>query len=137
MDSVKIIKELEKNPSPYIRIYCLKKVGNDGGGDSVREAIISCLRHDADPIVRHEAAFWLGELGDPKATEALAAALMNDRSPIVRHECAEALGWIPTEASKNALQKALDDADEVVRKTAKISLDIHQHPREVWEKSLL
>ena len=136
MEIQQIMRILLEDPDPYIRIYCLKRLGQEGGGDSVREAIISCLRSDSDPIVRHEAAFWLGEMGDPEATQALAEAAVKDTSPLVRHECVEALGWIPTEASKKALQKALQDRDEAVRKTAEISLDIHRNPREKWESQI-
>ncbi|MBI4021465.1 MAG: HEAT repeat domain-containing protein [Candidatus Aenigmarchaeota archaeon] len=118
------------------RIYALKLLGSEGGSDRVRQAIIAALHHDPDPIVRHEAAFWLGELGDPEATDALAHALRNDPASIVRHEAAEALGWIPTTASRRALEAALQDPDQVVRKTAQISLSIHEHPRERWERRL-
>ena len=131
----KIISVLESGP-PHERIYALKKLGAEGGTDEKRAAIIRCLKQDPDPVVRHEAAFWLGELGDKDATDALADAALHDRSPLVRHESVEALGWIPTTASRNALEKALNDGDENVRNTAVISLNIHKHPREQWEKSL-
>lgn len=134
MDVAAVTKELREG-DPYVRIYALKALGQEGGSQA-REAIVRCLKEDPDPVVRHEAAFWLGEMGDPEATQALAETAAQDRDPVVRHECVEALGWIPTEPSRAAIERALEDQDEVVRLTAKISLAIHRHPREDWEKRI-
>ena len=132
----KVIGLLQQSSSPHIRLYCLKLLGREGGGETVRQALISALQHDESPVVRHEAAFWLGELGDREATAALAHASQRDPAPLVRHESLEALGWIPTEESRAALETALHDPDETVRKTAAISLAIHREPRDRWEASL-
>jgi deoxyhypusine monooxygenase len=111
----------------FRRIYALRALAKGGSSTRITD-LIRVLTEDPEPVVRHEAAFWLGEVGTSQAVDALIHALQNDNSPLVRHESAEALGWIPTEQSRQALQKALADPDETVRNTARISLDIHANP---------
>lgn len=65
MEVERVIRELKGSQDPHIRICCLKVLGGEGRGERERQAIFSCLQEGPDPIVRHEAAFWLGGDGGP------------------------------------------------------------------------
>lgn len=94
----------------------------DISSESAIDEISMVLKTDAEPLVRHEAAFSLGQLGFARAIESLIYAVRSDPSFFVRHEAAIALGVIGSENSRNALNEALDDGNEEVRKSAKIAL---------------
>jgi hypothetical protein len=86
------------------------------------------LLEDVNPVVRHEAAFVLGELretgriGDELGRSALQTAAIADPSPIVRHEAAESVYCFRGESVDAVLQKLLHDETEDVRLTAAMSL---------------
>ena len=94
----------------------------DVAGEDAVDDISNVLRSDKDPLVRHEAAFSLGQLGFTNALTALSVALSSDSSFFVRHEAAIALGVIGSESAKEALDKALGDGSEEVRESANIAL---------------
>jgi HEAT repeat protein len=90
--------------------------------------LVSILMHDSDPIVRHEAAFVLGDfrstglIDDGVGSVALCNAARNDRSAVVRHEAIEALQWFSGPEVDATLAWGLKDEVEDVRLTAAISL---------------
>jgi len=92
------------------------------GGEKSIPALADVLLHDPDPLVRHEAAFSLGQIGLSEGNVALGEAVINDKDPIVRHESAAALGSVGSAESEGVLTKALEDTDEMVRNSAKASL---------------
>ena len=94
----------------------------DISSESVVNEISMVLKTDTEPLVRHEAAFSLGQLGFASAIESLIYAVKSDPSFFVRHEAAIALGVIGSEGARNALNEALNDSSEEVRKSAKIAL---------------
>jgi deoxyhypusine monooxygenase len=94
----------------------------DISSESVVNEISMVLKTDSEPLVRHEAAFSLGQLGFASAIESLIYAVKSDPSFFVRHEAAIALGVIGSEGARNALNEALSDGSEEVRKSAKIAL---------------
>lgn len=83
---------------------------------------------DDNQIVRHEAAFVLGELRETgRIAEGVgAAALLKaatcDKSPVVRHEAAEAIYCFNSASVDQILTQLLCDEVEDVRVTAAISL---------------
>ena len=85
-------------------------------------ALSDVLFHDPDPLVRHEAAFSLGQIGLSSAVKALEKAATTDRDPIVRHEAAAALGSIGNPSAESALRKALSDKEAIVSNSARASL---------------
>lgn len=91
-----------------------------------REEAISGLEevliHDACPVVRHEAAFYLGALGAKEALKVLIDAMLRDPDPLVRHEAAEALGDMKAEEARGELYLAVRDGCEAVKRTATIAL---------------
>ncbi len=127
------LKELEallRDPMTpaHRRIYACQELMHLGTSGAVA-LLGQVLREDPDPVVRHEAAFVLGELADPAGVAALAEAAEGDASALVRHEAAEALGWIATPESQRALRLALKDPVSEVVRTAEISLAMHREPR--------
>jgi deoxyhypusine monooxygenase len=80
------------------------------------------LKSDINPLVRHEAAFSLGQLGFTAGIQALADAVRSDPSLFVRHEAAIALGVIGSESARKTLNEALDDESEEVRESALVAL---------------
>jgi HEAT repeat protein len=87
---------------------------------------------DPDPVVRHEAAFALGELrrsgeiGDAAGRNSLCNAALNDKSILVRHEAAEALYCFGGPQVDAVLQQLLDDQSDDIKSTAAISISWRQ-----------
>ncbi len=94
----------------------------DIGGEDKVPYIAKILKNDSNELVRHEAAFSLGQMGYSSGVEALEDATKNDSSMFVRHEAAIALGVIGSQKSKQTLEQALDDPDAAVRESAVVAL---------------
>ncbi|MDF2727954.1 MAG: putative repeat-containing lyase [Nitrososphaera sp.] len=86
------------------------------------EPIGKVLKYDNNALVRHEAAFSLGQLGYRTGIPALAHAVSSDSSFFVRHEAAVALGVIGSEEARETLSEALKDESEEVRESAVVAL---------------
>jgi deoxyhypusine monooxygenase len=80
------------------------------------------LKLDNNALVRHEAAFSLGQLGLSSGIGALSDAVRSDPSFFVRHEAAVALGVIGSEDARKTLDGALSDENEEVRESAMVAL---------------
>ena len=91
------------------------------GGNAV-EPIGKVLKYDKNALVRHEAAFSLGQLGYRSGIPSLADAVRSDSSFFVRHEAAVALGVIGSEEARKTLSEALKDESEEVRESALVAL---------------
>ena len=94
----------------------------DFGGEDKIPHISKVLKNDPNELVRHEAAFSLGQMGHASGIKALEDATKNDSSMFVRHEAAIALGVVGTQEAKETLEKALNDPDEPVRDSAVVAL---------------
>ena len=94
----------------------------DFGGEDKVPHIARVLRNDGNELVRHEAAFSLGQMCYSSSVLPLADATLNDPSMFVRHEAAIALGVVGNREAKEALQKALDDPDRPVVESAVVAL---------------
>jgi len=92
-----------------------------GGKDKV-EHIVKVLKNDTNELVRHEAAFSLGQMCYSSGILPLEDATKNDSSMFVRHEAAIALGVVGSKSAKETLEKALNDPDEPVRDSAVVAL---------------
>jgi HEAT repeat protein len=101
------------------RVICI--LADISGVDAV-DSISRVLENDKNSLVRHEAAFSLGQLGYTAATAALSNAVKSDPSDFVRHEAAIALGVIGSEDARETLNEALKDESEEVRESAIIAL---------------
>ena len=94
----------------------------DFGGEDKIPHIAKVLKHDDNELVRHEAAFSLGQMCLSSGIPPLVDATLNDPSMFVRHEAAIALGVIGSKEAKDALEKALDDPDKPVVESAVVAL---------------
>ena len=94
----------------------------DMGGEDVVPHVASILKNDPNELVRHEAAFSLGQMCLRSGIKPLEDATKNDPRLFVRHEAAVALGVIGSQDAKETLQKALDDPSEQVRDSAVVAL---------------
>lgn len=94
----------------------------DIGGEDKVPHIAKVLKNDPNELVRHEAAFSLGQMCYRSGIKPLEDATQNDPSMFVRHEAAIALGVIGSKEAKTALEKALDDPDAPVRDSAIVAL---------------
>jgi deoxyhypusine monooxygenase len=92
------------------------------GGETGVAALSDVLLNDPDPLVRHEAAFSMGQIGLTSANAALERAVLTDAEAVVRHESAAALGSIGSQSCAPTLTRALKDRDEIVINSAKTSL---------------
>lgn len=94
----------------------------DFGGEDKVAYIAKVLKNDSNELVRHEAAFSLGQMGYSSGVAPLEDATKNDPSMFVRHEAAIALGVIGSPNATETLEKALDDPDGPVRESAVVAL---------------
>ena len=114
-------KDLLSHEDSVIRTRVICILADISGVDAV-ESISRVLERDKNALVRHEAAFSLGQLGYPAATAALSNAVKSDPSYFVRHEAAVALGVIGSEDARETLNEALKDESVEVRESAIIAL---------------
>ena len=112
---------LDSKPSILLRIHSVCMLA-DMKKESAVPLLCRALREDLSPLVRHEGAFALGQLGFKSAVSALLEAMGQDSSILVRHESAVALGSIGDERAREGLVKALNDPDEDVRLSAEVAL---------------
>lgn len=94
----------------------------DFGGEDKVQHVARVLKNDPNELVRHEAAFSLGQMCYSSGVKPLEDATLNDPSMFVRHEAAIALGVIGSKDAKEALEKALDDPDKPVVDSAIVAL---------------
>lgn len=94
----------------------------DFGGEDKVQYVAKVLKNDENELVRHEAAFSLGQMCYSSGIGPLADATLNDPSMFVRHEAAIALGVIGSKEAKQVLEKALKDPDVPVVESAIVAL---------------
>ena len=94
----------------------------DIGGEDKVPHVAKVLKNDPNELVRHEAAFSLGQMGYNSGIQPLENATKNDVSMFVRHEAAIALGVIGSQEAKETLELTLDDSDGSVRESAVVAL---------------
>lgn len=87
-----------------------------------RPLIIEVLESDYSPLLRHEAAFGLGIMGEQPDHEILIKAMLNDPHEMVRHEAAIALAEIGGEESLRALEEVTKDTSDAVAASARFAL---------------
>jgi len=94
----------------------------DLGGEENVPHIAGVLKNDSNELVRHEAAFSLGQMCYRSGIKPLEDAVRSDSSFFVRHEAAIALGVIGSQEARETLQRALADSSEPVRESAVVAL---------------
>ncbi len=78
----------------------------DLGGEDKVQYVAKVLKNDPNELVRHEAAFSLGQMGYSSGIKPLEDATKNDPSMFVRHEAAIALGVIGSKDAIPTLEEA-------------------------------
>jgi deoxyhypusine monooxygenase len=135
-DRMKLFSEMEERFEKKDKDYFVKLLTHDDyvvrtratcilvdfGGEDKVQYISKVLKNDLNELVRHEAAFSLGQMGYSSGIEALEDATKNDSSMFVRHEAAIALGVIGSKDAIQTLQKALHDPDKPVVESAVVAL---------------
>ncbi|GJQ08497.1 hypothetical protein GpartN1_g288.t1 [Galdieria partita] len=113
---------LNVNNSVAVRIRSI--FGFKGlGGQKAVEVLSLCLRQDPSCLVRHEAAYALGQMREEEGLNVLYCCLFDkSEDPMVRHEAAEAIGAIGKVASISVLQEALLDENKEVRDTCELAI---------------
>jgi len=101
-------------------LFTLKNIG---GQEAINE--ISKSFQDKSELLKHEAAYCLGQMGDKDAIPILSSVLQDmNQEPIVRHEAGEALGAIGDTSVLPMLIKIRDeDKEEVVIDTCKLAVE--------------
>lgn len=87
------------------------------------EAIGEAMKRPESSLLRHEAAYVLGQIADPHAIDDLEWTLENDDHAMVRHEAAEALGNINDDRVVPILKRFLDDPAPEVAESCEVALD--------------
>lgn len=80
------------------------------------------LKNDPSGLIRHEAAFGIGLMGNKSHCEALIEVMLNDRNPIVRHEAAIAIAELGNQEHIEILAKVCEDAHEDVIASAQFAI---------------
>jgi deoxyhypusine monooxygenase len=136
VDRLELLSEMEERYDKKDKEYFVNLLDNedfvircrtvcilvDMGEEDVVPYVVNVLKTDSNELVRHEAAFSLGQLGLRSGIKPLEDATCSDPSLFVRHEAAVALGVIGSQEAKNTLQKALTDSSEQVRDSAVVAL---------------
>ncbi len=94
----------------------------DFGGEDKVPYIAKVLKNDENELVRHEAAFSLGQMCYSSTIPPLTDATLNDPSMFVRHEAAIALGVVGSKDAKETLEKVLSDPEKSVVESAIVAL---------------
>ncbi|CAD7092591.1 unnamed protein product [Hermetia illucens] len=104
------------------RFRALFTLKNIGGLESI-DCINQCFG-DESALLKHELAYCLGQMQDPKAIPMLVRVLEDvQQEPMVRHEAAEALGAIGHPDVLPILEKYKNDPVIEVAETCQIALD--------------
>lgn len=92
-----------------------------GGKEAISQ--ISSSFKDPSNLLKHECAYCLGQMQDPRAIPVLRSVLEDQsQHPIVRHEAAEALAAIGDTDQQDILTRYSSDAAQVVSDTCTIAL---------------
>ncbi|XP_053709745.1 deoxyhypusine hydroxylase [Synchiropus splendidus] len=95
VEQVAAVGQVLVDPSQQLkqRFRALFTLKNLGGADAIEW--ISKAFCDESALLKHELAYCLGQMQDPRAISTLTAVLKDtDQEPMVRHEAGEALGAI-------------------------------------------
>ncbi|KAG1138050.1 hypothetical protein G6F37_012048 [Rhizopus arrhizus] len=100
-------------------LFTLKNIADERSIEIIGKA----LKDDSE-LLKHELAYCLGQIGNPKANAILSEVLEDlNEHEMVRHEAAEALGAIGSLESLPILEKYLNDKNESVVETCELAID--------------
>jgi deoxyhypusine monooxygenase len=112
----------------FVRYRAMFSLRNRGDAECV-DALVAGFQ-DASSLFRHEVAYVLGQVQSPLSVDGLSEVVNNESEHrMVRHEAAEALGAIGGEKAESVLGRFLRDAEDVVRESCEVALDM----AECWD----
>ena len=132
---------LDQSAALFERYGAMFALRNRGGAECARAIGDALVFDKSSALLRHEAAFVLGQMQHPAAIPALAASLRTaGEHTMVRHESAEALGAIDGNAKQWAMCEKLlrefcDDDDVCVRESCEAALDAAEYWAETAESA--
>jgi HEAT repeat protein len=92
-------------------------------GEQEIETIRECSKKDICRVVRHEAGFVLGEIGNDKSIEIMKEILELEPTPIVIHETLFALGTTGKKEALSIIKPFLQHEDYIISESANIAKD--------------
>lgn len=117
---IDITKNKNSNRNEIIQaMFKLQNIGDE----SSSSAIGNILLNYNCPIVRHEAAFALGEIATNISIEILEKSLETEKNSVVIHEILFALGSTGSESVIGVLEKYLKNKEYIVSESSKIAID--------------
>jgi len=128
-----IIRILQSDEPAFIRFELLEALVDYADGEEDVRLMLSILRHDKDPMIRHEVAAQLLRLEQTKPElmyllkktilALLKETVVNDESVIVKHEALEAIGYIGEQEELNFLLSYTRDLNEDIRTTSQVAYE--------------
>ena len=104
-------------------LFALRDIGGASAAMDICEAFTS-----SSALLRHEAAYVLGQMQRPEVVDVLMAILDDeDEHVMVRHEAAEALGAIGETSSIPVLEKHLLHPRPEIAESCEAALDLFNH----------
>jgi deoxyhypusine monooxygenase len=117
----------------YRAMFALRDLSSPPDLPTAIPAVQALAKGFTDPsaLFRHEIAFVFGQLSHPASIPSLVATLGNkEEASMVRHEAAEALGSLGEEEGvEEILKQFLNDAEQVVRESVIVALDMAEYER--------
>jgi HEAT repeat protein len=116
-------------PLSAVDVFGMRSYKGDPQDIPTTRELIRDLKDADDPVVRRQAAWWLGEHEDGRAVEPLIDDGLHDSSADVRLVSAWALGEIKDDDAINPLINTLEqDRDPLVREMAALALGEIEDP---------
>lgn len=117
---------LDENERMFDRYAALFALRNKGGPEAV--AALGAVFKSRSALLKHEVAYVLGQMQDPKSTEHLLTVLKDGgEHAMVRHEAAEALGAIANSSTVELLNEYAKDPEPIVAHSCVVALDVLEH----------
>lgn len=125
---------LDEQARMFQRMRAVFALRNDGSDDAV-DALCAAFS-SSSALLRHELAYVLGQMQNPRALPTLWARLEDEQEHVmVRHEAAEAMGAIGDPTSRPFLQRFLEHPLPEISESCEVALDLLDWcERAEWEK---
>eukprot|EP01025_Chloroclados_australasicus_P012153 TRINITY_DN1555_c1_g1_i2.p2 TRINITY_DN1555_c1_g1~~TRINITY_DN1555_c1_g1_i2.p2 ORF type:complete len:332 (-),score=39.95 TRINITY_DN1555_c1_g1_i2:2708-3568(-) len=105
----------------YRALFTLKERKSSEAKDVLSDVLLT----SDSPVLKHEIAYVMGQIGCPKFISPLQQVLeSSEENSMVRQEAAEALGCIGTEECVRTLEHYLDDSDDIVADECALILEL-------------
>ena len=122
------VVEATGDAAPRVRGLAIDTIGRRGGAARHADRLVEIMLRDGHPYPRGIAAYYLGEVDNPKVIRALTVAL-RDSHAFVRAQAADSLGQHFSDEATEAFIQAMGDRDKNVLKTVLRALLCVRDPR--------